>query len=225
VSRSSVYTQVKPESDTPELVNADAHALGNQWGVGRKGFDDGLVILFDMQPNLCHGQVQLDAGAGFKAAFLSDSERQAIYENDMDGALAIALSDVDAAATPAHAQQLDQDRIINAAVGIGFLALSIWLAFFILVRWYTHGRDPIYIDDNSVPHAGPSGRSDSGDGHSGHERPDFEPDAVGGHGRSGGARPGPLPPGAGVPGLEDGAGRDRQARGRSPRRRAASSPR
>lgn len=155
----AVYTQVKPESDSLDLVNADALALMNQWGVGRAGFDDGLVIMFDMQGNLLHGEVTLYAGSGFRAAFLTNADRQAIFDNDMkpklldadfDGALAIALSDVDAAATPAHAQQLDQDRIINAAVGIGFLALSIWLAFFILVRWYTHGRDPIYIDDNSV---------------------------------------------------------------------------
>src|SRR5439155_10052471 len=58
-----VYTQVKPESDTPAEAQADADALGTQWGVGRQGFDDGLVILFDLDTSLCHGQVQLDAGA------------------------------------------------------------------------------------------------------------------------------------------------------------------
>ena len=47
----AVYTQVKPgvDSDTTE---SDARALMDQWGVGRKGFDDGLVILFDMQADL-----------------------------------------------------------------------------------------------------------------------------------------------------------------------------
>ena len=58
----AVYTQVKPESDTLETANADALALMDQWGVGRKGFDDGLVILFDMETNLRHGQVSLYAG-------------------------------------------------------------------------------------------------------------------------------------------------------------------
>lgn len=155
----AVYTQIKPESDSLDLVNADALALINQWGVGRAGFDDGLVILFDMQDNRQHGEVSLYAGSGFSAAFLTNADRQSIYDNDMkpklvdgdfDGALAIALSDIDAAATPEHAAQLNQDRIINAAVGIGVLALSIWLIAFVLIRWYTHGRDPIYIDDNSV---------------------------------------------------------------------------
>ena len=81
----------------------------DQWGVGRAGINDGLVIFFDMQPNLQHGQVQLYAGPGFEAAYLSNEERQAIFENDMlpylesadfDGALAVALEKVDAAATP-----------------------------------------------------------------------------------------------------------------------------
>ena len=155
----AVYTQVKPESDTLDLANGDARALMDQWGVGRKGFDDGLVIIFDMQDNLRHGEVSLYAGSGFRAVFLTDADRQAIFDNDMkpklldgdfDGALAIAIQDVDTAATPAHADQLNQARIINAAVGIGFLALSIWLIVFVLLRWYTHGRDPIYVDDNSV---------------------------------------------------------------------------
>jgi uncharacterized membrane protein YgcG len=55
----AVYTQVKPESDDLDKANADALALMNQWGVGRAGFDDGLVILFDMQDNRQHGQVSL----------------------------------------------------------------------------------------------------------------------------------------------------------------------
>jgi uncharacterized membrane protein YgcG len=155
----AVYTQVKPESDTLDLANADALALMNQWGVGRKGFDDGLVIMFDMQANLRHGQVLLYAGSGFRAAFLTDADRQAIFDNDMkpllvdsdmDGALAAGLADVSVAATPEHAAQLTQDRQINAIVGLGVLAASIWLIVFVFMRWYTRGRDPIYVDDNSV---------------------------------------------------------------------------
>jgi uncharacterized membrane protein YgcG len=155
----AVYTQVKPESDTLDEANADALALMNQWGVGRRGFDDGLVILFDMEDNRIHGQVSLYAGGGFKAAYLSNSDRQAIFDEDMlpllriqdfDGALAAALAGVDTAATPEHANELNTARFINAAVGIGLLALSIWLIAFVLAYWYAHGRDPIYTDDPSV---------------------------------------------------------------------------
>ena len=82
----------------------------DQWGVGRAGFDDGLVLLFDLrEDDPCHGQVQLYAGPGYAAKFLSNSERQAVFENDMlpllqrcdlDGALLTAMQKVDAAATP-----------------------------------------------------------------------------------------------------------------------------
>ena len=155
----AVYTQIKPESDNLDLANADALELMNQWGVGRKGFDDGLVILFDMQDNRQHGEVSLYAGSGFKAAYLTNSDRQSIYDNDMkpllvdgdfDGAIAAALKDAASAATPEHAAALNQARILNAAVGIAVLVLAVTLIAFVLFNWYTHGRDPIYVDDDSV---------------------------------------------------------------------------
>ena len=155
----AIYTQVKPQSDTLELANDDALALMNQWGVGRKGFDDGLVILFDMQGNLQHGQVSLYAGSGFKATYLTNADRQAIFDNDMkpllvdgnfDGAMAKALADVDTAATPQHADELSRARILNALVGFGAAILAALLVLVVLYRWYTHGRDPIYVDDNSI---------------------------------------------------------------------------
>jgi uncharacterized membrane protein YgcG len=155
----AIYTQVKPQSDTLELANDDALALMNQWGVGRKGFDDGLVILFDMQGNLQHGQVSLYAGSGFKATYLTNADRQAIFDNDMkpllvdgnfDGAMAKALADVDTAATPQHADELSRARILNSLVGFGAVILAALLIVVVFYRWYTHGRDPIYVDDNSV---------------------------------------------------------------------------
>jgi uncharacterized membrane protein YgcG len=79
-----VYTQLVEPGRTSAQADADAQALMDQWGVGRKGIDDGLVILFDLYSNdPCHGQVQLYAGPGFAAAYLTNEERQAIYENDM----------------------------------------------------------------------------------------------------------------------------------------------
>ncbi len=160
----AVYTQVKPESDTLDLANADARALMDQWGVGRKGFDDGLVILFDMRPSLLHGQVSLYAGAGYRAAFLSDSDRQAIFDNDMkpllaygelDGGLLAGLRDIDANATPDHANALQRDRQINAVAVVVALLLGFLLVMAAVLRWLLHGRDPVYIDDNSILMAGP----------------------------------------------------------------------
>ena len=71
-----VYTQVV-DSPTTEETERHALALINQWGVGRKGFDDGLAIFFDFEPGRSSGQVQLYAAPGFAATFLTNSERQA----------------------------------------------------------------------------------------------------------------------------------------------------
>ena len=154
----AVYTQLNPGSDTLDKANADALALMNQWGVGRKGFDDGLVIMFDMRSSL-HGEVSLYAGSGYKAAFLSDSERQAIFDNDMkpllsdgdlDGGLLAGLHDIDANATPAHAAALEQGRQINALVAAGGAVLGLLLILVASLFWFRHGRDASYVDDNSI---------------------------------------------------------------------------
>ena len=88
-----VYTQLVPCCETTDEAEHNARALMDQWGVGRRGFDDGLVILFDLrEDDPCHGQVQLYAGPGYAATFLSNAERQAIFENDMLPLLSAATS-------------------------------------------------------------------------------------------------------------------------------------
>jgi len=155
-----VYTQAADYGVTTEETTERARALIDQWGIGRKGFDDGLVIFFDIDPSGEHGQVQLYAAPGFEATFLSNSERQAIFDDDMlpylrnadfDGALRVALERVDAAATPENAARLQAGRQINAVIGlvgapIIFLGLSGW-AFF---NWRRFGKDPVYLDDPSI---------------------------------------------------------------------------
>jgi uncharacterized membrane protein YgcG len=156
-----VYTQLVPSGITTAEAEQDAIALMDQWGVGRKGFDDGLVILFDLhQGDACHGQVQLYAGPGYRAKFLTNEERQAIFENDMlpllrqcdlDGALMAALGKVDASATADHAASLNFFRILNAILGLLVApALALLIVGWGLVRWLQHGRDPVYLDDPSI---------------------------------------------------------------------------
>jgi uncharacterized membrane protein YgcG len=159
-----VYTQLKPSADAAQ-AEQDAIDLIDQWGVGRRGFDDGLVILFDLDLSRRHGQVQLYAGPGFRAAFLSNDERQAIFDNDMlpllrrgdlDGAVLIAMDRVNAAATPAHAQSLQFARQVNAALGlVGAPLVFLLLGGWAVLAWFRHGRDPHYLDDASVYAAGP----------------------------------------------------------------------
>ncbi len=155
-----VYTQVKPSSDTPERAEADAIALIDQYGVGRAGFDDGLAILFDLDESGRHGQVQLYAAPGYRASYLTNGDRQAIYQEDMlphlragdlDGALDAALTRIDAATTADRANQLQLARQIDAATGLVLAPLVLlglvgWAGW----SWFRYGRDPEYIDDPSV---------------------------------------------------------------------------
>ncbi len=155
-----VYSELVDGEVTTEETQARALALINQWGVGRKGFDDGLAIFFDIDPSRRHGQVQLYAAPGFEATYLTNSERQRIFEDDMlphlqvadfDGALTAALAKVAEAATPENARRLDLARQVNAAIGlvgapVAFLSLAFW-AFY---NWRRYGKDPIYLDDPSI---------------------------------------------------------------------------
>jgi uncharacterized membrane protein YgcG len=156
-----VYTQIVERGVTTDEAESHARALMDQWRVGRRGFDDGLIILFDLhRGDTCHGQVQLYAGPGFEAAFLTNSERQQIYERDMlpplrecdlDGAVGIALQRVDAAATPEHAAALAMGRQIDAVIGLvgapivlfGLVGWGFW-------HWRRYGKDPVYLDDPSI---------------------------------------------------------------------------
>ncbi len=147
-----VYTQLVPAGVTTRQAEADAIALMDQWGVGRAGVNDGLVILFDLHENdPCHGQVQLYAGPGFRDTWLSNDDRQRIFENDMlprlrdcdlDGAALIGMDRI--AGVPTY-------RVINAVLGL-VLAPAILLLVIggSLLTWFRHGRDPVYLDDPSI---------------------------------------------------------------------------
>lgn len=161
----AVYTQVVEDGRSTDAADADARALMDQWGVGRKGFDDGLVILFDMYPDRRHGQVILYGGPGFRATFLDNAAKQRIFEEDMlprlragdfDGALLVAMERVDAAATPENAAALERARQLNAVAGlVGAPLAGILLVAWALWSWLRFGRDPVYLDDPSVHMAGP----------------------------------------------------------------------
>ena len=160
-----VYTQVVEDGRTFDEANADALALMNQWGVGRRGFDDGLVILFDMYPGLVHGEAVLYGGAGFIASIMDNGQKQRVFQEDMlprlkaqdfDGAMIAALNEVDAAATPEHAATLERARIIDAIAGLLVAPmLALLLAGWAAWSWLRFGRDPVYLDDPSIHMAGP----------------------------------------------------------------------
>jgi uncharacterized membrane protein YgcG len=155
-----VYTQVKPEANDPESTERDAVDLIDQWGIGRAGFDDGLVIFFNLTGDPCLGQVQLYAAPGYEAAYLTNAERQAIFEDEMlpalrecdfDTAMLNAMRQIDATATAEHARDLQLARQVDAVAGliaaplllVGLMGWAGW-------SWLRYGRDPVYLDDASI---------------------------------------------------------------------------
>jgi uncharacterized membrane protein YgcG len=154
-----VYTQVKPGA-TESSVKDDAAALGNQWKVGRAGFDDGLVLLFDMDATRRHGKVAFAGGGGFRATYLDDAATQRILDDTMlpllrdgqfDAGLLAGLASVQDGTSPAAADRLQLARTANAVVGLVVAPLLlILLAGFAFLRWYRVGRDPVYLDSPSI---------------------------------------------------------------------------
>jgi len=156
-----VYTQLVLAGVTTGEAEQDAIALMDQWGVGRAGIDDGLVILFDLhEGDPCHGQVQLYAGSGYRAAYLTNEERQAVFDEqmlpllrrcDLDGALLVATDAVDSNATAEHAGRITFFRQLDAVLGlVAAPLLFVVILSWAILTWFRAGRDPIYLDDPSI---------------------------------------------------------------------------
>lgn len=160
----AIYIQVD-DSATPESNLADAQALLDQWGVGRAGFDDGLVILISFESNLRHGQGHFYAGAGFLRGYLSQNDLQSVFDQvilpsagqgQIGGGLIEAVNLIDAAITPAATARLNFLRQVNAVVGIIGGPISFLLIIGIAFRaWRREGDDPEVLDSPSILMAGP----------------------------------------------------------------------
>lgn len=82
----------------------DASLIMRRWGVGNPGRDDGLVVLFDLDLTLVHGQIRIYPGYDLEAAGLppdvadaivQDEMRPAAADGDLDGALLGGLRAID----------------------------------------------------------------------------------------------------------------------------------
>jgi uncharacterized membrane protein YgcG len=160
----AVFVQVDPAATNESNLEA-AKALMDQWGVGRKGFDDGLVLLLSLQADLKHGTVSLYGGSGFTSTYLNENRLSGIIgsdfvpsakSGDLDGAMRATLAAVDRAVTSDGRERLDRARQLNAVVGLGvapFALLALLAVAF--MAWRREGRDPYFLDSDSVLMAGP----------------------------------------------------------------------
>jgi uncharacterized membrane protein YgcG len=160
----AVYVELEPGLDT-DTASSNAAALMDQWGVGRGGFDDGLVIYAALDETLEHGQLVLYGGSGFDAVYANADRRQEIFDNvmvpllrvgDVGGAIEAGLADLDPLITADGRERLDRARQLNAVLGLivgpiallGTLGAAAW-------AWYRSGRDPDFLDSESILMAGP----------------------------------------------------------------------
>ncbi|HYN70474.1 MAG TPA: TPM domain-containing protein, partial [Candidatus Eisenbacteria bacterium] len=155
-------------SVSTDTARIDARTIMDTWGVGRAGVDDGLVILFDMDTSLEHGQIYLYTGAGFRDQYLSDEEVSGIVDGeilpkakdgDLDGALLAGLAQVDHVVQPdGNPDRAGRFAILLAgsAVVIGGAALLVGL---FMLTWWRRGRDAAVplIDDSVLLPAPPPG--------------------------------------------------------------------
>ena len=159
-----IYVQVDG-SATEESNLAAARALLDQWGVGRAGYDDGLVFLISLQPDLVHGKAHFFAGAGFLRGYLSQNDLQTLFDQvilpaarqrALGGGLISAIDAVSAAITPSATDRLNLLRQVNAATGIGGAPIAFLLIVGLAIRaWRREGNDPEVLDSPSILMAGP----------------------------------------------------------------------
>ena len=134
----------------------------DQWGVGRKGFDDGLVILFDLNENdPCHGQVQLYAGPGLSGDVPVEQrapgdlrERHAAAAQAVRPRRRAAGGDAEGRRRgdpgARRGAQLLPARSTPSSGCSSRRSCSSCSSAAALLAWFRHGRDPVYLDDPSI---------------------------------------------------------------------------
>lgn len=149
------------ERVSTETARNDAITIINTWGVGRKGVDDGLVVLFDMNAgSKNHGQIYLYAGKGFIDLYLNPDEAAEVVNGDMlpkasdgdiDGALLAGLRKIDNVTQPSGNPDRGPQTLINALLIALVVGAGVLLFFLFLRTWWERGRDAeVPLIDDSV---------------------------------------------------------------------------
>ena len=159
-----VYTQHDPDISEDENLD-NARALIDQWGIGRAGFDDGMVLLIGLDPDPGESRVSIFGGAGFLAAYANEDDLDTIIRTafvpparvgDLDTAVLRTVQAIDERMTPASRDRLELLRIVNAVLGL--VVAPITLIGVIVAgwrHWRRYGDDPELIDSPSILMAGP----------------------------------------------------------------------
>ena len=159
-----MYTQVDPGISEDENL-ANAKALIDDWGIGRSGFDDGLVLMVGMAENLMNGRVSMFAGAGFLGAYANEDALKSIIDTEFvpsaiagsfDAAALDTIAAVTERATPENRDRLEMLRIANSALGLVGAPLALLVSLGLAWNtWRREGDDPELTDSPSILMAGP----------------------------------------------------------------------
>lgn len=159
-----VYTQLDPGISEDENLG-NAKALIDEWGIGRSGFDDGLVLMVGLEENRINGRVSMFGGSGFLAAYANEDTLKQIIDTDfvpaalsgdLEGAVVGTVEALDARMTDDRRGLLETLRVANAGLGLigaplallGTLGWAWW-------SWRRYGDDPELVDSPSILMAGP----------------------------------------------------------------------
>jgi uncharacterized membrane protein YgcG len=159
-----VYTQVDPGISENENLD-NAKALIDEWGIGRSGFDDGLVLMVGMAENRINGRVSLFGGSGFLGAYANEDALKQIIDadfvpsalrGDFDGATLATIDALAERVTPANRDRLEMLRVVNAGLGLVGAPLALIATLGLAWnRWRREGDDPELSDSPSILMAGP----------------------------------------------------------------------
>ncbi len=147
----------------------DAKRIMDTWGVGRAGVNDGIVVLFDLDTSLRHGQIYVYGGSGITSTYISADAAQSIADDmlsrakdgDLDGALTTGMSEI-ADAVDHPGTRLGSAPVVPLPVII-VLLLDGAILLFMVAAWWRDGRDPPVplIDDSVLLPAPPPGLTPS----------------------------------------------------------------
>jgi hypothetical protein len=159
-----VYTQIDPGISEDENLS-NAKGLINEWGIGRSGFDDGMVLMVGLEENRINGRVSLFGGSGFLGAYANEDAMKSIIDSDFlpsarSGDFEVAvLNTVEAVAgrvTPEGRDRLEMLRVLNAGLGLIGAPLALLASLGMAWnRWRREGDDPELTDSPSILMAGP----------------------------------------------------------------------
>jgi uncharacterized membrane protein YgcG len=159
-----VYTQ--DVSDISEDQNfEDARALVDQWGIGREGFDDGVVLMIGLDPDPGESRVSLFGGSGFINSYANEEQLQSIIDDTFvplavsgrrEEAIIETVQAVADTTSPEVRAELERSRQINAALGlIGAPLALLGTLGWAWRKWRREGDDPDLVDSPSILMAGP----------------------------------------------------------------------